>query len=86
VDAADDDPDDGRSTRPGRRPRRLTGWLVTWPAATLLNVVYALLVEHASQEQIDQINEQLDAGFDTSDPDEVADILARGIALESDDD
>lgn len=43
--------------------------------------MYALLTEHASQEQLDRLNEQLAAPISAG-PDELADILARGIALE----
>jgi hypothetical protein len=74
MDAAADDARRGTSgvdRRLGGGPGRLTGWLVDWPAATLLNVIYALLTEHASAEQVDEIDAKLDApiaGADGYDP------------------
>jgi hypothetical protein len=83
-------PGDAADTRRGpdeaAAPVRLTGWLAEWPASTVLNVIYALLIEHASQEQIDDLDRRLDADLiDESDdigPDELADILAEAVAFE----
>ena len=64
----------------GEGPGRLTGWLVEWPATTLLNVIYALLIEHANEEQIAEIEKALTASPDSGNPDELAAILERAIA------
>jgi hypothetical protein len=43
-------------------------------------VIYALLIEHANEEQIAEIEKSLTASSDSGDPDDLAAILARAIA------
>lgn len=53
-----------------------------WPARTTLSAIYALLIKHASQEQVNEIDKALSGG--SGSPDELASILDRAIALEAD--
>ncbi len=41
--------------------------------------MYALLIEHATQEQIDDINKTLDADVDAGNPDDFAALLQQAI-------
>jgi hypothetical protein len=74
-------PGDGAS-HAGRGPDGLTGWLITWPATTVLNVIYAQLIEHANTEQIEEINTALDKDTSGGSADDFADVLERAIASE----